>query len=145
MANKFIDKRYAKSEYYKEVLTEINESRVCPFCPKHFKWHKKPILRVRGGWIITESMQPYKNSKYHFIMVAPKHKEQFKEVTANDWRYISYLVKWVIKEFSIKGGGFIMRFGDSTHTGATVRHLHAHLIVPKVSRGRAKAVYFPIG
>jgi len=38
-----------------------------------------------------------------------------------------------------------MRFGDSDYTGATVTHLHLHLMVPKLKRGKALTVEFPIG
>jgi len=40
-----------------------------------------------------------------------------------------------------------MRFGDSSVTGATVLHIHAHLIVPKINEKtkKARVVRFPIG
>ena len=47
----------------------------------------------------------------------------------------------VLKKYNIKGGVLALRFGDTAYTGATVCHLHFHLIVPK----KSQTVNFPIG
>ena len=142
---KTVDKRYAKSEGYKKVLSEIEKAKVCPFCPEHFKWHTKPVLKERGNWLITSSFQPYENSEWHLLLLSKVHKENFNELKPSDFSNLSYLVNWAVKKFKLKGGGLCMRFGDTLHTGATVCHIHAHLIVPKVVRGKSKPVWFPIG
>ena len=142
---KVVDPRFAKGGRYKQVIREIERVGVCPFCPENFKWHTKPILKRKGDWLITENFNPYKNTRHHFIVIKKTHKERFEELAANDWRDLSYLVAWTIKNFKLKGGGFAMRFGETAYTGATVCHIHAHLIVPQVLRGKAKTVWFPIG
>ena len=74
------------------------------------------------------------------------HKEQFAELTIDDFKTLKYLVNWANKNLNIKGGGLALRFGDTNYTGATVYHLHFHLIVPKLDRKKlSKPVYFPIG
>jgi ATP adenylyltransferase len=142
---KVVDTRYAKSERYKKILTDIEGAKVCPFCPKTFKWHTNPILKTTGNWLITKSFQPYQNTAHHFLIIGKRHKEHLTELTSGDWSEISRLQKWAIKKYHLKGGGITMRFGDTAHTGATVPHLHMHLIVPKLKRGRAIPVWFPIG
>ena len=37
-------------------------------------------------------------------------------------------IRWIKDKFKIAGGGFFMRFGDHQYTGATIAHLHAHII-----------------
>ena len=37
-------------------------------------------------------------------------------------------IKWANKKFKIPGASFIMRFGDHNYTGATITHLHAHIV-----------------
>lgn len=142
---KIVDERYAKTSRYKKILGEIKGAKVCPFCPGTFKWHTKPILKTEGGWLITESFQPYPNTAHHFLIIGKRHKEQLPELTPRDWSEISRLQKWVVKKYHLRGGGLAMRFGDTAYTGATVSHLHMHLIVPKLKRGRAIPVYFPFG
>ena len=63
-----------------------------------------------------------------------------------DIESIYCLAKWAAKKYKIQGGALTMRFGESNFTGATVSHLHAHLIYPAVGkRNHSKTVVFPIG
>lgn len=142
---RLVNPRFAKSGFYGKVINEIKQVGVCPFCPKTFKWHTKPILRRTKDWLITENFSPYKNARYHFLVISKSHKEGFHNITRKDWLEISKLVCWAIRKYEIKGGGLTMRFGESDYTGATVTHLHLHLIVPKLKHGRALTVEFPIG
>lgn len=142
---KTVDPRYAKGGTYGQILSEIESQKVCPFCPETFKWHTKPILRRHGDWLVTENFNPYTNSAHHFLIICKRHMEQFNELTSPDWTDMVFLVNWVIKKYHLKGGGFALRFGETTYTGATVCHLHSHLIIPRVVKGVSKPVSFPIG
>jgi diadenosine tetraphosphate (Ap4A) HIT family hydrolase len=142
---KVVDPRSAKSGHYRAVLHEIQNAGVCPFCPKTFKWHTKPILKREGGWLITENFNPYKNARYHFLLIKEKHKEHFNELSPRDWRSMARLAAWAVKKFHIKGGALALRFGDTAHTGSSVCHIHAHLLVPQIKNGKAKPVWFPVG
>ena len=68
-------------------------------------------------------------------------------VCINDFKTVSKLINWAIKKYKIEGGGLTVRFGNSDYTGATVHHLHFHLIVPKFNKKKKEVdpVYFPIG
>lgn len=147
MTKKVVDTRYAKSEDYKEILNAIEKTAKCPFCKENFKYHRKKILRSEKGWVITESSWPYKNTRFHFLIIPEEHRESFEELNSADFAALSELVKWAIKKYKLKGGGLALRFGDSLYTGATVCHLHFHLMVPMTDKKRksAKVVYFGIG
>lgn len=145
LQKKFVNLHAAKDKRYRATLKEIKKGGVCPLCPKTMRWHTKPILKRRNGWLLTENFNPYKGTTRHLLVIAPTHKEEIHELTRRDWESLAYLFNWAVKKFRIKGGGIAMRFGEPTHTGATVAHLHAHLIIPKVVRGKTKPVYFPIG
>ncbi len=142
---KVVDPRSAKNGRYRAILQEIEGVGICPFCPGNFRWHTKPILKREGGWLITENFKPYKNAQRHFLIIKEKHCEQIEKLAPRDWRSMSRLAVWAVKKFKIKGGGLALRFGDTAHTGASVCHLHAHLIVPRLKNKRAETVWFPIG
>lgn len=142
---RFVNIHAAKGKRYLEILKDIEKEKVCPLCPQNMRWHTKPILKRRHGWLLTENFNPYKNTAHHLLIISPVHKETPNQLTRRDWSALSHLLNWAIKKFRIKGGGITMRFGEPLLTGATVRHLHLHLIVPKLVRGKAKPVYFPIG
>lgn len=142
-----VNKRFAKGKgEYENVINDIEQKGKCPFCPDNFKYHKKPILKKIGTWFVTENSWPYKNTKYHFIIINTIHKEHWGELTTKDFKSIQDLVNWTIKNFKIKGGAFAMRFGDTDFTGATVSHIHAHIIYPKTDKSKKSiTVNFPIG
>lgn len=141
-----IDKRFAKTKDYAQTLDNIIETGKCPFCPDNFKYHKKPILKNYKGWQTTKNSWPYKNCRYHFIILPKKHKETFSDLNQNDLMAVKFLVNWLTKKYKIKGGGLTLRFGEQKYTGASVLHLHFHLIVPKLkSKDSVYPVYFPIG
>jgi len=142
-----IEKRFAKTKDYKKTLENIIETDKCPFCPENFKYHKNPILKKHKDWQVTENSWPYQDTIYHFIFIPDKHMTTFQDLTSKDFETVKYLVNWVIDKYKIKGGGLTLRFGDQNYTGATVLHLHFHLIVPKLKPNSkiAKTVNFPIG
>ena len=136
-----VNPRYAKSGGYRKVIRSIETEGKCPFCPENFKYHKHPILKESGGWFVTRSSWPYKNTKHHFVVIGKEHKEHFRELDRVDMVSVQSLVQWAIETFKIRGGVLAHRFGETDLTGATVCHLHFHLIVPKAGR----RVNFPIG
>ena len=142
-----VNKRFAKGKgEYEKVINTIESKGKCPFCQDNFKYHKKPILKKIGAWFITENNWSYKNSKYHFLIINIKHKELFEELTKKDWESVRILTNWVIKKYKIKGGAIALRFGDTNYTGATVCHIHAHIIYPEVNKkNQSKTVNFPVG
>jgi len=145
--NAGIDARFAKTKDYKKTLGKIIKTQKCPFCPDNFKYHKKPILKEFQGWLATENSWPYKDAQHHFIFIAKEHKENFSDLTDSDFQAVKFLVNWIIEQYKIKGGGLTLRFGDQSHTGATVKHLHFHLLVPQINTKTkiAKTLHFPVG
>lgn len=145
---KVVDSRFARGRGdYARIIRAIEKEGRCPFCPDNFKYHRKPILKRRASWFITEASWPYKNAARHFIILGTRHIERFEKIAVSDWRAIMFLASWAIRRFKIRGGGLAMRFGETRFTGATVCHIHAHLIVPELNRKTktAKTVLFPIG
>jgi diadenosine tetraphosphate (Ap4A) HIT family hydrolase len=144
---KVVNKRFAEGKgEYASVISSIEEKGHCPFCPENFKYHKEPVLKEENGWFITKNSWPYKNAEHHFLIIGKKHKENFDELDNIDLTAVNALTNWAIKEFEIKGGALSLRFGDTDHTGATVCHLHFHLISPELDKqNKSKTVNFPIG
>jgi len=140
-----VDPKFARGKMYKKAMEEIVAEGVCPFCPEHFKWHTKPILRYENDWFITENFKPYENAKYHFLIISKTHHESLSELSSKDLISVFDLARWAVVEYNIPGGGITLRFGDSNFTGATIKHLHFHLLSPERKNGKTKPVYFPIG
>lgn len=126
---------------YEGVIERIASQGKCPFCPDNFRYHKNPVLKKSEGWFITKSSWPYENSRHHLIIISEKHVEDLAGLTIEDLTAVKELADWAVRKFRIKGGALAIRFGDTDYTGATVCHLHFHLIAPQ----KSKTVNFPVG
>ena len=114
---------------YNEVINSIKNDGVCPFCPDYLeKYHKNPILTSTENWLATRNMYPYKNTSQHLLFIHKKHIEDISEVEQKAWSELHEITEAVRKQLNIVGGTLLMRFGDTTRTGASVSHLHAQLI-----------------
>ena len=147
MRKKLVNIKNARKGEYKKVIKEIAKTGKCPFCKENFKYHKKPIFKKKGDWFLTEVSWPYKNTYCHLMILGEKHRENFSELKNEDFEAISFLTRFAIKKYKIKGGALAVRFGNTDYTGASVAHLHFHIISPEINKktGRTKTVNFPVG
>ncbi len=126
-----MDFNHARTKEQIELMEEIAQDGVCPFCKENFtKYHPKPILKENEHWFLTENMSPYKGTHIHLITVyKDKHVTMASEIPSSHMGQMFELINWATKEYHIKGGSILIRFGDSAYTGGSVDHFHAHLII----------------
>ena len=145
---KYINTFHVRNSDQKDVMDKIAENNICPFCEENLlKFHRGTILKKTKYWTLVHNQWPYKNTRSHLLMISRIHIENLDNIDSKVWNDLLSLAKWTVKKYKISGGAFTMRFGDSILTGATVHHLHAHLIQPKREKGKktAKTVNFYIG
>ena len=142
-----VEPKFARTKEYRNVLGIFKKAGNCPFCKDAFKTLKKPVLKKEKGWFVTTNTWPYKNTKYHFLIISEKHNENIADFKKSDFESVFKLIKWLVKKYKIKGGGVALRFGETAYSGSTVRHSHFHLISPRAKRGTkdSKTVIFSIG
>lgn len=124
----FVNEQNAKRGHYADVIKDIAEKHVCPFCPEQLaNFHKNPVRR-HGHWIVTNNMYPYKPVKQHVLLIHEGHIEHANELSPEAWKELKEVIEQETAERNMVGGAFTMRFGDTHFTGASVAHLHAHLV-----------------
>ena len=143
-----VDLHNARPGPYEKLIKKIVSDKVCPFCKDNLrKYHQKPLIKENRFWFLTTNQHPYKGSKYHFLAINKKHKENFESLTSQEMTGLLILFKWVIKKYKLPGGAIFMRFGQTSYTGASVVHLHAHLIVgiARNKKNSKKILNVPLG
>jgi diadenosine tetraphosphate (Ap4A) HIT family hydrolase len=127
----FVEVDHARTEEQKKVLQEIEASGECPFCmPNLHKHHDRPILYGNKHWIATENQWPYKNIGYHFLVIPRVHAESLNDLPAAAGIELLAILQHLESTFKLDSGAVLMRFGDTTYNGGSVKHLHVHLMVP---------------
>jgi diadenosine tetraphosphate (Ap4A) HIT family hydrolase len=115
---------------YIKVIEEIIAGGFCPFCEEHiFTHHRQPILQKTEHWLVTENAWPYKGTRHHFLIIARGHVEKTEDLSAAAWIDFHEVYQWLIKSYGLAGATLMIRSGETMVTGASVNHLHAHLIV----------------
>ncbi len=126
-----------------QIMEGLLAKGQCHFCPEAFaEHHKAPILWKGIHWFVTENDFPYKGARCHFMMVLQNHVETLSGVPPGAWEEMGTILRWLEQHYGIEGGALGFRFGEPVRSGASIRHVHAHVIVPEVG---APPVPFFIG
>ncbi len=120
----------AYSPEYAKILTSINETGECPapFCKDEGNGHKHPLEMSFVYWKVTRNSFNYQNAEHAFLIVLNRHEEDFFNVTREEWEDLRFVIRTLVYHFKIPGYTLVWRMGEKSHTGASVSHLHAHLI-----------------
>ena len=143
-----VDMDNARLPDQRVAMERIITREHCPFCPENLaREHKRPLLKEGVYWLVTENQWPYENTEIHLLFVLKRHTDELRGLRPEEWAELLALVSSTEEylKISVPGGGLGIRFGDSSFSGSTVNHLHAHFIIPKPKKERASFVSFPIG
>lgn len=142
----YVNLENARNDNQRKIMDSIQEENECPFCPANLtKYHKKPILRKSPNWILTSNQWPYDHTAYHLLAIATYHAESLGGLKDGAGEELIELFKWAVDKYKISFGGLAMRFGDVTKNGASVKHIHCHLIAPEPSKNESDKIRFKIG
>ncbi|MDP3957865.1 MAG: hypothetical protein Q8Q36_00160 [bacterium] len=122
------------SPEYLEMLERIERDKVCPFCvdfcqDKPPTYHPNQILLGTKWWVATPSVRKYKGAVKQFLFVPKTHVLEPWQLPEEAWANLQFVIREVTKMENMPAAAFLMRFGDTDYTGASVVHLHANLIM----------------
>lgn len=133
MTNKYVDPRNSRGAHQDGIYQSIVDAGEDPFARENLKkYHNGPILYENFSWFVIQNQWSYKRTKHHFVIILQKYKEKFEDLSEIELIDLQGIIKRLKQQYGIKGGGLVMRTGDTLYTGATVTHLHCHYVVPDV-------------
>ncbi|NNM83874.1 HIT domain-containing protein [Candidatus Parcubacteria bacterium] len=131
---------------YASTLNSITAAGFCPFCEEHLsKHHRRPLIHKSKHWLVTENTWPYEGSRFHFLFITRSHIEATEDMPPAMWANLQKLYRKLVKANNIKGATLMIRSGETRFTGASVNHLHAHLVTGSPRTTRAKPIKALIG
>jgi ATP adenylyltransferase len=111
-------------------MRRLDEAGICLFCPEHLASHpQQRILLSTAHWSVTPNEYPYDGTSLHLLLVPHQHVGDLLELSddarADFWAALAATAeRHRLAHYSLG-----IRNGDCRFTGATIRHLHAHLLV----------------
>lgn len=113
---------------YAKTIQKIAGEGICPFCKENLtKYHDLPV-EEKKYWLVTDNKWPYKPSKNHRLIIHKEHATHIRELTNEAWTELREILQLECASRAVEGGTLVIRFGDTHYTGASVVHLHAHLV-----------------
>jgi len=110
-------------------MEDLEKRGVCVFCEKHFKAeHREPIEIETEHWLVTKNDYPYPNTKLHLLIVPKEHVSVFADLSKEAQNEYGVVLCQIEQHFNQTSYSQFMRAGDFRYTGASIFHLHAHVI-----------------
>jgi ATP adenylyltransferase len=119
-----------RTERQRAEMERLEAAGVCLFCPEGLAASSgQQVLLATEHWSVTPNEFPYPGTSLHLLLVPRLHATGLLElpepVLADFW----VALRAVVESQGVSHYGLGVRNGDCRFTGATIRHVHAHLLV----------------
>ncbi|MBP9738951.1 dihydrofolate reductase [Candidatus Saccharibacteria bacterium] len=141
----YIDTSKARSAEQHEQYRRIELEGDCPFCQEAIDVSDPSEMKIvsrEPSWTVISNMVPYENTDTHLVAISDRHMRSPAELTQTEWLDLHEVIKKYTGTMAF--GGIALRFGDFTQTGASVAHLHVHIIKPEDDLKADQKVRFKI-
>ena len=119
-----------RTEEQRAEMARLDAAGICLFCPDYLVSHPgQQILLSTRHWLVTPNAFPYAGTQLHLLLIPDQHVGDLlqlsDEVRADFWVALAA----VAEASELRYYGLGVRNGDCRFTGATVEHVHAHVLV----------------
>lgn len=120
----------ARNEVQAAYMRELEENGICLFCPETLR--SAPDQKVHfesEHWIVSENRFPYPDTKLHLLLIPQEHVRDMIDLSEEARDDFWDVLEKCRKSWSLGFYKMMTRCGDTNFTGATIEHLHLHLMV----------------
>lgn len=111
-------------------MRRLEAAGICLFCPASLREHaSQEIAFETRHWSVTPNAFPYRGTRLHLLIVPHQHASDLldlgDEALADFWAAL----RQVREQYGLDYYGLGVRNGNCSFTGATIAHVHAHVLV----------------
>jgi ATP adenylyltransferase len=111
-------------------MRRLEANGICLFCPDALRSHAhQRIILETPHWSVTPNEFPYKGTALHLLVVPNEHVSDLLDLTPAARNDFWDALTAIRERFALKHYGLGVRNGDCKFTGATIAHVHAHVLV----------------
>lgn len=123
---------YRTEEQLDDMLA-LEAGGICIFCPAELDRdpHQRVVHR-NEHWTVTPNKFPYRGTRLHLLLVPYAHVADLIDLDPDAQAAFWDALAWVRKEYGVTSYGLGARNGDGRFTGATIEHVHVHVLVGDV-------------
>ena len=117
----------SRTEEQLAQMLELEAAGVCIFCPEHLS-NYRPIVHKTTLWTVTTNRFPYRGTQLHYLLLPDEHVDDLVDLSPESHADFWTALRWARDEHGLTYYGLASRNGDCAFTGATIRHVHVHLV-----------------
>lgn len=111
-------------------MRRLEAAGTCLFCPESLREHaRQRVVFENRHWAVTPNEFPYPGTRLHLLLVPRRHVNDMldldEEALASFWTAL----RRVREQYGLDHYGLGVRNGNCSFTGATIAHVHAHVLV----------------
>ncbi len=126
---KYIYPPNSRKQEQLDIMTNFEKENKDPLDPDLIE---QDILFFTKHWYISENRFPYENVERQFLIASRYPVYNIEDMSQEMWNDLNKVWLKLVSEYGLDGGALCFRFGDPSLSGASLKRLHAHLIMPKV-------------
>lgn len=135
MSEKLQDLSNTREVKQRQIMEELACTGECFLCENVLnriskKYQGVVELPVLHGdhWFIKPNDFPYAGTKLHLLIVPKRHVSEVEALLPVEFNELQQMVSWVNATYHVQGASMFIRYGDMSYTGATLAHMHFHIL-----------------
>lgn len=111
-------------------MQRLEAAGICLFCPEILREHSRQrVAWETRHWSVTPNEFPYKGTRIHLLVVPHKHVNDMLDLDDESLGDFWNALRLIRERFDLDHYGLGVRNGNCGFTGATIAHVHAHVLV----------------
>jgi diadenosine tetraphosphate (Ap4A) HIT family hydrolase len=111
-------------------MQRLEDAGICLFCPDGLRGHSRnAVVHRTAHWSVTPNAFPYPGTRLHLLLVPHQHAGDLLDLDPDARADFWTTLAWVRDSYGLSYYGLGVRNGDCRYTGATITHVHAHVLV----------------
>ena len=134
---KYIYPPNARKQEQLDIMMNMENDNKDPLDPNYIE---QDILFVANYWYVSKNRFPHQSTGEQYLIIAKDAIYDINDMSEEMWQELYNI--WIVltKKYNILGGALCFRFGNQELSGASLKRLHTHLIMPTDEKVR-----FPVG
>jgi diadenosine tetraphosphate (Ap4A) HIT family hydrolase len=113
-----------------DEMRRLEAAGICLFCPENLEGHaRQRTLWRTAHWTVTPNEFPYTGARLHLLVVPHEHVNDMLDLGDDSLSDFWNALKMIRERFELTHYGLGARNGNCIYTGATIAHVHAHILV----------------
>ena len=111
-------------------MRRLEAAGICLFCPASLREHsRQQVIFETRHWAVTPNEFPYPGTRLHLLVVPHRHVSDMADLDDEALADFWTAVREIRGRYGLDHYGLGVRNGNCNFTGATIAHVHAHVLV----------------